>query len=117
MEPITLIVEFRIKSGKLADFESAAAALRVVVQRDEPGTLRYDWWLSSDGTRDVNLEVFADSDALVAHMANTAPLLPDLLAAAEVVRVEVLGVLTEAGHAAIDNAATGIFGFNGGVSR
>jgi quinol monooxygenase YgiN len=114
---ITLIVEFAIKPGKLADFESAASAMREMVQRDEPGTLRYDWWLSDDGGRDINIEVFVDSDALVTHMGNTGSLLPGLLACADVVRVEVLGDLTQAGHAAIDDAATGTYGLLGGITR
>lgn len=117
MHEITLIVEFAIKPGQRPDFEAAAARMREVVQRDEPGTLRYDWWLSTDGSRDVNIEVFADSDALVKHMENTAPLLPDLVAAADVVRVEVLGELSVAAHDAIDEASTGHFSYGGGISR
>jgi quinol monooxygenase YgiN len=117
MGKITLIVEFSIKAGMGDAFEAAAAKMREVVHRDEPGTVQYDWWLSLDGTRDINIEAFTDSDALVVHMANTAPLLPALVAAADVVRVEVLGQLTEAGHAAIDDAATGHFALSGGISR
>lgn len=117
MSKITLVVEFSIKPGGAEAFEAAAARMREAVDRDEPGTLQYDWWLSSDGMRDINIEAFADSDALVAHMANTAPLLPPLLEVADVVAVEVLGELSEAGHAAIDEAATGHFGFSGGIKR
>jgi quinol monooxygenase YgiN len=114
---INLIVEFAIKPGQGPDFAAAARRMREVVQRDEPGPLRYDWWLSADGTRDINIEVFADSDALVRHMENTAPMLPDLVATADVVRVEVLGDLSRAAHDAIDEAATGHFGLSGGFSH
>ena len=117
MSEITLIVEFAIKPGMGDTFEAAAARMREKVARDEPGTLRYDWWLSADGTRDMNIEVFADSAALVRHMENTAPMPPDLVAAAEVVRVEVLGELSSEAHAAIDGAATGQFEFSGGIER
>ena len=117
MSRITLIVEFSIKSGMGDTFRAASARLREAVQRDEPGTLQYDWWLSSNGKRDINIEALTDSDALARHMANTAGLVVDLVSAADVVRVEVLGELTEAGHAAIDAAATGHFHFDGGVVR
>lgn len=117
MAEITLIVEFAIKPGQGPAFAAAASRMREVVERTEPGTSRYDWWLSSDGERDVNIEVFADSDALVRHMDNTAPLLPDLVATADVVRVEVLGDLSPAAHAAIDEAATGHFRLSGGIKR
>lgn len=117
MSRITLIVEFCIRPGMVDAFEAAAERLREAVQRDEPGTEQYDWWLATDGTRDINIESFVDSDALAYHMANTSSLVTPLVAAADVVRVEVLGELSEAGHAAISAAATGHFTYRGGVDR
>lgn len=117
MDRITLIVEFSIKPGMGDAFEAAAAKMRGTVQRDEPGTVQYDWWLSDDGTRDINIEAFRDSDALADHMANTEPLVGDLIATADVVRVEVLGELTPGGRSSIEAAATGYFGYRGGVTR
>jgi quinol monooxygenase YgiN len=117
MQEITLLVEFAVKDGRLDGYRSASARMRDAVQRAEPGTTRYDWWLSDDGKRGFNIETFADSAALAVHMANTAPLVADLVAAADVIRVEVLGALTDEGHAAIDEAATGYFGPLGGIER
>ena len=117
MNEITLIVEFAVKPGHAEAYRAASGRMRAAVDADEPGTRRYDWWLDADGARGFNLEVFADSAALAHHMDNTAGLVGDLLAAADVVRVEVLGELDAAGHAAIDEAATGYFSLLGGISR
>ena len=114
---ITLVVEFAIKPGMAEAHRAVSARMRTHVEREEPGTTRYDWWLSDDGTRGINIEIFEDSDALVHHMASTAPLVADLVANAEVVRVEVLGELTHAGRVAIDEAATGYFSLLGGIAR
>ena len=117
MSKITLLVEFAIKDGELGSYRDASTEMRAAVQEDEPGTIQYDWWLSSDGTRGFNIEAFRDSDALATHMANSAALVGDLIAAADVVRVEVFGELTKAGHASIEGAATGYFSSLGGITR
>jgi quinol monooxygenase YgiN len=114
---VTLVVEFAIEPGRLDDFLAAGRAFREAVQAAEPGTLAYDWWVSEDGRRGLNIEVFADSAALATHMANTAALAPRLAAAAGVVRVEVLGDLSAEARAAIAPAATGWFRLSGGVER
>lgn len=117
MSEITLLVEFAVKDGATDAYRAASANLRSFVDGSEPGTVRYDWWLSDDGRRGFNIEVFRDSDALAHHMRNTADKTGDLLAAADVVRVEVLGDLTDAGREAIAGAATGWFALLGGVDR
>ena len=72
MGSFVLIIETAIKPGRLEDFKSAAAALREL-SSTEPGTLRYDWYISRDGTRQITLEEFADSDAFIAHHDHVAP--------------------------------------------
>jgi quinol monooxygenase YgiN len=116
-DKVTLLVEFRVEPGRLDAFRAAGRAFRASVERHEMGTLVYDWWLSEDGKRAVNVEVFADPDALVAHMANVAPLQGDLAAAATLVRLDVLGALSEDARAAIEASATGWFSRLGGIDR
>lgn len=90
MGEITLIPVFEIKPGRLDDFKAAAAR---IIERtaQEPDTLRYDQFLSADGTRMVNIEVFKDADAFVYHNRNVADLVPDLFDAGPVVHLEVIG--------------------------
>ena len=93
------------------------ADLVTAVQANEPGALRYDWYLSEDGTRDWNIEVFSDSQAVVAHMENVADLVPKLQATATFKRVEVLGDLSEDGMTALGNLARSKLRLLGGVAR
>lgn len=95
MAQITLIPVFEIKPGRLEDFKAAAARI-IERTRQEPDTLRYDQFLSADGTRMVNIEVFKDTDAFVYHNRNLADLTPALFDAGPVVHLEVIGEPNEA---------------------
>ncbi len=117
MAQITLLAELEIEPGGLAEFKTIVADMVRLVQANEPGALRYDWYLSSDGTRDWNVEVFADSGAVVAHMANVAELVPRLLLTATFRRVEVLGDLSDEGMAALGDLASSRLQLIGGVVR
>jgi quinol monooxygenase YgiN len=117
MEQVTLLAEIDIEPGRLAEFKAVVAEMVASVQANEPGAMRYDWYLSEDGTRDWNVEVFSDSEAVVAHMANVAELVPRLTAVATFRRVEVLGDLSEAGMAALGDLARDTLSRLGGVTR
>jgi quinol monooxygenase YgiN len=90
MAQTTLIVDIAIKPGRAADFRAAAKALFERTQ-GEPDTLRYDYFISDDETRNVNIEVFKDADAFVYHNRNAADLVPALIDAADILRIDVVG--------------------------
>lgn len=75
----------------------------VEVTRDEEGTLRYDFFLNADGTKCVLREVYASSDAVLAHMGNMGELLGRLIEVGGGIEIEVFGEpsaqLLEAGAA------------------
>ena len=57
----------KIREGKLEAFkEQAAEVLRQMSEQDAQ-PLRYDWFLSDDGTRCEVREAYADADALLEH--------------------------------------------------
>ena len=117
MSEITLLVEIDIHEGKTEAFRAAVSALVASVQANEPGALRYDFYISDDGRRDWNVEVFEDSEAVIAHMENVRDLLPELLATATFTRIEVLGDITSAGLEALGELATGPWRLIGRVTR
>jgi quinol monooxygenase YgiN len=86
----TLFVEFDIKPGATEAFKQAAQALFERTQ-EEPGTLTYDYYLSADGSRNVNIEVFRDADAFVYHNRNAASLVPALFDCLDQVSIVVMG--------------------------
>jgi len=116
MDPFLLIVDIAIKPGRLEDFKAAAATLREL-SSSEPGTLRYDWYISEDGTRQVTVEEFADSAAFVAHNEHAAPAVPALLETADVTAAQVLGDVDDEARERLKALAAVHFGFEGGLDR
>jgi quinol monooxygenase YgiN len=68
---VLLNVGLTIHEGKL-DALQAIAREMVEASRKEPGTLGYEWYLSSDGKRYQLIETYADANALVAHLTGPA---------------------------------------------
>lgn len=91
MGRISYVIEFTIAAGRTDAFKAKAQAYVEATQANEPGTLRYDWFLSADGLRCVLVEKFESSEALMTHLGNVGPTLPELLAVAPITRFEVLG--------------------------
>ncbi len=116
MAQTTLIVDIVIKPGKVDDFKAAAQALFERTQ-DEPGTLHYDYFISDDGTRNISIEVFEDAAAFVAHNQHAAPLVPALLAAGDIVRIDVIGDDSEALYQELKGLNLLHFTRLGGVER
>ena len=95
MGEVTLIPVFEIKAGRTEDFRAASAKLIERVN-GEPGTLRYEQYLSDDGRRAINIEVFRDADAFVAHNRNVGDLVPALFDAGPVIHLDVIGEANDA---------------------
>ena len=90
MAKTTLFVEFDIKPGRTEDFKAAAEALFAKTQ-SEPGTLRYEYFINAEGTKNVNIEVFEDADAFVYHNRHVADLVPALVGAVDSFKIAVIG--------------------------
>lgn len=116
MAPLVLIVELAIKADRLDDFKVASAALRAATN-EEPGTRRYDWYLSEDGRECVTVEEFDDSAAFLAHHHHVADLVPAVSETAVMARFDVIGDVTDQVREELSGTATGYFAFLGGISR
>lgn len=101
MSKISYVVEFSIKDGKVDEFKSKAEGYIAAVKANEPGTLGYQWYLSEDGKRCLIQETFASSDALLTHLGNVGPSLPELLEIAPLTRCEVFGTASDAASSAL----------------
>lgn len=116
MGQVTLVVEFEIEPGRLADFRSAAEAL-IDRTDSEVGTLRYDWHISEDGGQCVNLELFDDAAAFLVHHRHVADLVPAIDAAGRIVRFSVIGEVSDEVRTELAGTASGFFSLFRGVSR
>ncbi len=67
-----------IERDKLNEFKKVAAEMLKITQR-ERGNLQYDYFLNADETVCVVRETYANSDAVLAHMAGMGELLPRLI--------------------------------------
>jgi quinol monooxygenase YgiN len=57
----------KIREGQLEGFKRQAAEMMRLARERDTKTLRYDWFLSDDGTECEVREGYVDADALVEH--------------------------------------------------
>jgi hypothetical protein len=80
-----------INDGQLDAFKGMATDYAASTEANEEGTLRYQWYLNAEGSKCILVEKFASSEALLTHLGNVGPTLPNLLAIAPITRFEVVG--------------------------
>ena len=102
MNQIQVTARLQIHPGKLEAFkETAAAALQIVREKDT-GTTQYDWFLNSDQTVCIARETYADSQAVLMHMANLGGQLQELASTCDA-DFEFCGTLSPELMAAVKN--------------
>ncbi|MET0658312.1 MAG: antibiotic biosynthesis monooxygenase [Steroidobacteraceae bacterium] len=70
---------FSIQPGKQDEFRALAREAFARVEANEPGTLGYEWFLNAAGTECLTIDVYKDTAALLAHMANAGPVMAKIL--------------------------------------
>lgn len=66
------VKQVQAKAGREAEFETAFAALRAQVARNEPGTLSYELFRDGASGRYIVLDRYRDAEALAAHSGSPA---------------------------------------------
>jgi quinol monooxygenase YgiN len=89
MDTIRTVARARIHPGKLEEFTAIAAECLAATRRD-PGTQSYEWYLNADRTECVALEVYDDSNAVLAHVGNLGDLFGQLMSVADLT-LEIFG--------------------------
>ena len=64
---LDVIAHGTIREGKLEGFKRQAAELIRQTKEKDTKTLRYDWFISSDGTEFEVLEAYVNSEGLMEH--------------------------------------------------
>jgi quinol monooxygenase YgiN len=67
MAYLELSAHLTVRPGCLNGFKQQAAELIRITQEKDTGTLRYDWFVSSDGTKCEVREAYTGPEALVEH--------------------------------------------------
>jgi quinol monooxygenase YgiN len=93
---VTLLVqcEFKVRPGHDAEFVRAARALATAAAT-EPGTLRYQWFVTQKPGHYSILEEYVDADAAEAHNNHVGPLLREAFAVADLVSAAFYGELNQ----------------------
>ena len=78
MSQLDVSVGMKVREGQLEGFKGQAAEVIRVTREKDTGTLRYDWFLSIDGTECEIREAYVDSDAFLEHRANVGEALDKL---------------------------------------
>lgn len=76
---IAAIARFSVHAGKQEEFRALAQECFDKVVANEPGTLGYEWFLSEEGRECLTIDLYADADALKAHMANAGPVMARII--------------------------------------
>ena len=69
---MSFVAKLTIRPGQLEAFKVLIGEMVEVVQAKEPGALGYEYFVSADGTTVHICERYADSAAVMTHMANFA---------------------------------------------
>jgi quinol monooxygenase YgiN len=67
-----VMARLKVRDGELAGFREQAAEMMRQTREKDTKTLRYDWFLSADGTECEVREAYVDADALIEHAQNVA---------------------------------------------
>jgi quinol monooxygenase YgiN len=102
------IVRFKFHEGKLEEFKRLSAQCMEIVRAKDPGTLQYDTFFNDDQSECIVLERFRDSEALIEHSANMAPLMEAIVATGSV-SGELLGELSAELRAKMAGSEVGLF--------
>ena len=62
----------KVRDGELEGFKQQADEMMRLTRERDTKTLRYDWFLSDDGSECEVREAYIDADALIEHAQNVA---------------------------------------------
>lgn len=83
----------KFSADDLDEFRKRAAQLVDAVAQ-EPGTERYDWFLSADSTRCVVRELYRDSEAVLAHVQHVGEQLGPMVELGGGLQIDAFGAPT-----------------------
>ena len=108
MGELQAIVRFTFHADKVREFKRLTAECLEIVRSKDEGTLQYDTYFNDDESESIVLERFRDSDALILHAQNMAPLMESIMATGTV-SGELLGDLSDELRAQMAGSPVGLF--------
>ena len=75
MSKIQVSAKMKIREGMLEGFKRQATGCIQQAKEKDPGTLQFDWFISTDKTECEIREMYESSEAFLAHLSNLSELL------------------------------------------
>jgi len=72
MSQIDTTIHVTVKEGRIEEFKRLVEEMGEVVERNEPGTKRYQFYLNDDETQCILNESYVNLDAALAHLRGIA---------------------------------------------
>lgn len=66
---VAWMFELAVREGREAELRALMAEMAEATERNEPGTLDYEWYITDDGRGLHIFERYADVDAVMTHLA------------------------------------------------
>ncbi|MEJ7767149.1 MAG: antibiotic biosynthesis monooxygenase [Chitinophagaceae bacterium] len=114
---IQYTAELTIADGKIDEFKRIMHSFVETVHQNEPNMNAYQVYLNAEENKAFVVEWFKNSEAVLAHLADVGPMLPELLAIAPITRLEVFGNLTKEAEDALKSIGAKIFKYHEGFIR
>ena len=114
---IRAVAEVSILAGKIGEFKKLAAQIMAKVEADEPNTISYDYFLSSDESQCCVVQSYKDSEAVLAHLSSIAGLAGPFHAVAPMTGLMIFGSPSAELRQALEPIGAKIFEHWHGVSR
>ena len=108
MDELQGIVRFTFHAGMVDEFKRLSAECMEIVRSKDAGTLQYDTYFNDDESQAIVLERFRDSDALILHGQNMAPLMEAIMATGTV-SGELLGAPNDQLRTQLAGSPVGVF--------
>lgn len=67
---VSWLLEFAVKDGQRANFDSVVKEMIEATEANEPDALNYEWFIDADGKNGQIYERYADSAATMTHLGN-----------------------------------------------
>lgn len=116
-DQVSWLLELSVKPGKLDGFRTLMEEM-VESTRGEAGALGYEWFVSADGGTVDIYERYADSAAVLAHLATFGEKFAGrFLGAVDPTRLTVFGNPTDEARAVLDGFGAAYLGNFGGFVR
>ncbi len=116
-QPITVIAHFKIHEGKQDEWRALYEKGMKEVAANEPEVINFSMYANDDESVFASYEVYESSEAIIEHFKLAEERISGILAASDVISVEVYGDASSELKELLQPYGTKIFNYDRGYSR